>query len=325
MIIAYLSKETLEAHKIGEHNLFLLKEAIWIDMLRPTRKEGLHVEQCLALNIPTREEMREIELSSRLYKNKDTLFMTATMIAQSASPDPKHDAITFVLTKKQLITIRYIEPQAFALFAAYLHKAEFPHEHPYQVLIELLDATIDRLADILETVSHHLEEYSKLIFRPEQAEQKRARPDYQYLIQQIGANADLNTKARECLVTFSRLIPFFGQSGGSQIDEDGQARLGTLSKDVGALSDHANFISSKVNFLLDATLGMINIEQNAIIKIFSVAAVIFLPPTLIASIYGMNFHYIPELSFKGGYFLAIGLMFLSALVPYKYFKRKKWL
>lgn len=325
MIIAYLSKDTLQAHEIEEDNLYLLKEAVWIDLLRPTRKEELQLAEGLALDIPTREEMREIELSSRLYKNKDALFMTATMIAQSESPDPKQDAVTFVLTKKQLITIRYIEPQAFILFIAQLHKFDFVHNHAAVILIELLDATIDRLADILETVGHHLEEFSKFIFTPEQTTQAKEKPDYQELIQQIGINADLNTKARECLVTFSRLIPFFGQSAGSQIDETGQTRLSTLSKDVGALSDHASFISSKVNFLLDATLGLINIEQNAIIKIFSVAAVIFLPPTLIASIYGMNFQFMPELSFKGGYFMAIALMLLSAFIPYKYFKRKKWL
>lgn len=269
--------------------------------------------------------MTEIELSSRLYKQKEALFMTASMIAQSASPDPQHDVVTFIFTRKQLITIRYIEPQAFKLFISQLHSVDFVPNRAATVLIELLEATIDRLADILEVIGHRLEEYSKHIFRPDLAVQGSEKPNYQNLIQKIGANADLNTYARECLVTFSRLIPFFGQSVGTELDTEEHARLGTLSKDIGALSDHASFISSKVNFLLDATLGMINIEQNAIIKIFSVAAVIFLPPTLIASIYGMNFRFIPELNYKWGYFFAIGLMILSALIPYKYFKRKKWL
>ncbi|KTD27073.1 MULTISPECIES: magnesium/cobalt transporter CorA [Legionella] len=325
MITAYLSEETLKAYEVQENNLSLLKEAIWIDLVRPTRAEELLLEKQLNINIPTREEMAEIELSSRLYKQKEALFMTASMIAQSSSPDPQHDAVTFIFTKKQLITIRYIEPQAFKLFVSQLHTIDFVHNRAAIVLIELLEATIDRLADILEVIGHRLEEYSKHIFRPHLATEDSEKPNYQDLIQNIGVNADLNTKARECLVTFSRLVPFFGQSAGTELDNEEQARLGTLSKDIGALSDHASFFSSKVNFLLDATLGMINIEQNAIIKIFSVAAVIFLPPTLIASIYGMNFHFIPELNFKWGYFLAIGLMFLSALIPYKYFKRKKWL
>ncbi|MBA2657805.1 MAG: magnesium/cobalt transporter CorA [Tatlockia sp.] len=321
MIRAYLSKDTLQMNEINETNLSLLNEAVWIDLLLPTKEEEQFLEEKLGLNVPTREEMREIELSSRLYKHKDVLFMTATMIAQSESPDPKVDAVTFVLTKNQLLTIRYIEPQAFKLCVAQLHSFDFIHNDAATILIELLEANIDRLADILENVSHHLEEVSKIIFKTGQEE----KINYSNIIQIIGANADLNTRARECLVTFSRLIPFFGQSAGLQLDSARQTRLSTLSKDVRSLSDHSNFISSKVNFFLDATLGMINIEQNATIKIFSVAAVIFLPPTLIASIYGMNFQIMPELSYKWGYSMALGLMFLSALLPYKYFKRKKWL
>ncbi len=322
MIIAYLSRKTLESHIISESNLPLLDDAVWIDMLSPSREEELQLEKQLSLNIPTREEMREIEISSRLYKNKEAMFMTASMIAHSESPDPVQDVITFVLTKTQLITIRYIEPQSFKLCVSLLNKLDFIHNDAATILIELLEATVDRLADILENVSHKLEKFSKDIFNSNQPAEKL---NYQNMIQILGTNADLNTKVRECLVTFSRLIPFFGQSAGPQLDSARQTRLSTLSKDVGSLSDHSNFISSKVNFLLDATLGMINIEQNAIIKIFSVAAVIFLPPTLIASIYGMNFTVMPELSYKWGYLMALGLMLLSALIPYKFFKRKKWL
>lgn len=325
MITVHLSKSSSGSYEINEDNQALLDDAIWIDLLQPTRKEELFLEQRLALNIPTREEMREIELSSRLYKNKGALFMTATMIAESSSPNPKHDAVTFVLAKQQLITIRYIEPQSFRLFLSQIHRTDFVSKQNSLLLIELLEVTIDRLADILESIGHQLEDTSKTIFRPEQESQGVHKLDYQLLIQQIGVNADLNTNARESLVTFNRLITFFAQSAEAQIENEEKLRLGTLSKDVSALSDHANFISSKVNFLLDATLGLINIEQNSIIKIFSVAAVIFLPPTLIASIYGMNFHFMPELSYKWGYFMAVGLMFLSALLPYKYFKRKKWL
>ncbi|HHF7348860.1 TPA: magnesium/cobalt transporter CorA [Legionella feeleii] len=324
MITAYLDHGALQLHEITENNLHLLKDAIWLDLLHPSKEEERLIEKFLNLNIPTREEMLEIELSSRLYKTKEALFMTALMIARSTSPDPKHDAVTFVLTKQQLITIRYIEPLAFKLFTAKVQKIDINFHQPANLLIELVESAVDRLADMLETVGHRLEEASNTIFRQQQTPNAE-KPDYQQIIQLIGANADLNTKARECLVNFNRLITFFGQSAGPQIDSEGQIRLGTLAKDVGALSDHANFISSKVNFLLDATLGMINIEQNAIIKIFSVAAVIFLPPTLIASIYGMNFHFMPELNFKWGYLVALGLMILSALIPFKYFKRKKWL
>lgn len=322
MITGYL-KENLKPYEMKDNNYSFLKDTIWIDLYRPTKKEEAIVEQAIGLEIPTREEMLEIELSSRLYKNKDALFMTAAMIAYSESSDPQIDAVTFVLTSEKLLTIRYMKPQAFKLFTLQLQKTSELTDRPTELFIQLLEATVDRLADILETVGHRLEDYSKLIFRPE--ENVNESPDYQLLIQGIGNNADLNTKTRESLLSFSRILSFFTQSAKENLDNEELTRLATLSKDVGSLSDHSSFISSKVNFLLDATLGMINIEQNAIIKIFSVAAVIFLPPTLIASIYGMNFKFMPELSYKWGYLVALSLMLLSAYLPYKFFKRKKWL
>lgn len=323
MITAFLDLKMLEPHEITANNQALLKEAIWIDLLSPSKEEEAQVEQCLGLSIPTREEMVEIEFSSRLYRENGTLFMTATMIAQSDSPDPKLDPVTFVLTQQQLITIRYIEPQSFKIVTSHLKKLDTTHCDATVLLIELLDATVDRLADMLELVGHRLDEYSKTIFRP--PNDATVKLDYRQLMQQIGANGDLNTKARESLVSFDRLITFFGQTAGSRIDNEGQLRLATLSKDISSLGDHANFLSTKVNFLLDGTLGMVSIEQNNIIKIVSVAAVIFLPPTLVASIYGMNFHFMPELSWKYGYLLSVGLIVLVAWLPYKYFKHRKWL
>ncbi|OGT53336.1 MAG: hypothetical protein A3E84_01860 [Gammaproteobacteria bacterium RIFCSPHIGHO2_12_FULL_42_13] len=327
MIVAYFEEKILTPQTISAENQVLLKEAIWIDLLCPSRDEERLIERQLNLDIPTREEMSEIELSSRLYKNNHgVLFMTATMLAQSDSAEPKYDAVTFILTGQQLITLRYIEPQSFRLFTSQLQKLEMVNHHALTVFIELLNATVDRLADILEIISHHLDEHSKTIFQPQPMQHTAVNIDYHLLMQQIGMNADINTKVRESLVSFSRLIIFLGQSAGSKIDIDGQlSGLVTLSKDIASLSEHANFISNKVNFLLDATLGMVSIEQNKIIKIFSVAAVIFLPPTLIASIYGMNFRFMPELTWHGGYLFAISLMLLSAWLPYKYFKRRKWL
>ena len=321
-MLAYIDKTMLEPKALPIEHQALLNDAIWIDLLSPSRTEKDEVEQHLEHDIPTREEMVEIELSSRLYKENETLFMTATMIAQSNSVSPMLDAVTFILTPNQLITIRYIEPQSFKLFNAKLKKIDSAHRDAAALLIELLDVTIDRLADILELVGSRLDDYSKTIFRSEN--NTTVKLDYQLMMQKIGANGDLNTKARESLVTFNRLLSFLSQTG-SRIDSEGQLRLTTLSKDIISLSDHANFLSTKVNFLLDATLGMVNIEQNNIIKIFSVAAVIFLPPTLVASIYGLNFHIMPELSWRFGYPCAIGLILFAAWLPYKYFKHRKWL
>ena len=322
-MLAYLNRKMIEPQIITIENHLSLEDSIWIDLFSPSKAEEEKVEQYIGRNIPTRAEMVEIEFSSRLYKENDAIIMTAMMLAQSDSPDPKLDPVTFVLTQKQLITIRYIESQSFKLFISKVKHVDFTHRDAVTLLIELLDATVDRLADILELVAGRLDNYSKTIFRPENNTTEKL--NYQQLMQQIGANGDLNTKARESLLTFNRLISFFGQTAQSRIDKEGKLRLATLSTDVVSLSDHANFLSTKINFLLDATLGMVNIEQNNIIKIFSVAAVIFLPPTLVASIYGMNFHFMPELSWKYGYLLSIGLILTAAWLPYKYFKHRKWL
>lgn len=324
MLYAYTPNHANELVEIDETNRHLIQDALWIDLLNPTKLDEKITERALNIDIPTRDEMREIEISSRLYKEDGILFMTATMLAESHTPDVKYDAVTFILTEKQLISIRYIEPQAIKLFSHKLAK-QFAHDDPPTLLIDLLETTVDRLADILEAVGRHLEEHSRGIFRPELSSQTNQSLDYQLLLQQIGVNGDVNTKTRESLVSFNRLITFFTQNMANKLSADNQVRLLTLSKDILSLSDHANFISSKVNFLLDATLGMVSIEQNKIIKIFSVAAVIFLPPTLIASIYGMNFQHMPELYWRGGYGMAIILMLLSAWLPYKYFKSRKWL
>jgi magnesium transporter len=319
MIIAWYLNGKFKQEEITNNNHYLIEDALWLDLISPTHEEEALIEKTLNLNIPTREEMREIEISSRLYKEEDILFMTATMVAQSESIAPHQDAVTFILTDKQLISIRYIEPQAFKLFASIVPKLRINAPAPF--LTELLDATIDRFADVLEMISHQLEVFSQNIFHPHTPNTS----GYQLLLQQLGMNGALNSKMVESLMSFNRLISFFDQSAGEAIDNNDHVRLLTLSKDINSLNDHAHFISNKISFLLDATLGMVQIEQNAIIKIFSVAAVIFLPPTLIASIYGMNFKIIPELSWKYGYIFAIGLMLFVSWLPYKYFKFRKWL
>ncbi len=323
MIIAWFARHKFEHQEITLENQALLKDAIWIDLISPTIEEEVLIEQHAGVDVPTREEMAEIEISSRLYKENDVLFMTATMIAHSHSTEPEFAPISFILTPNQVITIRYIEPLSFKLFGAYLKKIKSPQMNVITLLTELLDLNIDRLADILEFIGHRLDQYSQTIFQAQN--NQKTKLNYHQLMQQVGANGDLNTKVLESLMSFNRLITYFGQKVNAKINHDEQLQIMTLSNDIASLNDHAHFVSNKINFLLDATLGMINIEQNNVIKIFSVAAVIFLPPTLIASIYGMNFHFIPELSWKYGYVLAIALMLLAAWLPYKYFKFRKWL
>jgi magnesium transporter len=323
MILAYLSQNELKPEIITPQNQALLHDAIWIDLLLPSKEEEVLIEKLLKLDIPPREVLQGIEPSSRLYKENGTLFMTTTMIAKSDSSDPKCDAITLIVKDNKLITVRYIEPQAFALFTTHLSKLTTENHSAFHLILELLDATIDRLADISERIGRSLDSYSQTIFRTQASE--TAKLDYKRLLQDLGSNGDLNAKAWESLASLNRLILFFEQAVSTKLEEDTSSRLITLSKDITALSEQVKFLTSKINFLLDATLGMVNIEQNNIIKIFSIAAVIFLPPTLIASIYGMNFEIIPGLKWRFGYSFSIILMLLSGWLPYQFFKMKKWL
>lgn len=300
-------------------------ELVWVDLLNPTHEEEVDVERLLGTEIPTREEMHEIELSSRLYQENGALHATATLVTQADTEEPETHAVTFLLVKQCLITIRYVNPRPFRMFISRTGKMELLQYQGSTVFTGLLELIVDRLADILEMAGHNIDGMTRKIFRPKLNREGDERTDFQALLQEIGINGDLISKTRESMVSVSRLLSFILQAPQFRHGTDEHGRISTLLRDIAPLSDHANFLSNKVNFLLDATLGMISIEQNAIIKIFSVAAVVFLPPTLVASIYGMNFHLMPELDWHLGYPMAIILMILSAFLPYKYFKRKKWL
>lgn len=303
-------------------------ELVWIDLLEPSDEEEAEIERLLGVDIPTREEMAEIEISSRLYHEDDALFMTATLPAQVERDEPIFAPVSFVLTPARLITVRYHEPRAFQTFPVRAAKTPMGCATGEGVLLALLEVTVDRLADILERAVRDIDGISHDIFRPATGPGRGARSrNLQAVLVSIGAVGDLTSGIRDCLVTLDRLVSFFGFGLGQRgkVPKETRERLRTLSRDIHSLTDHAGFVSQKITFLLDATLGMINIEQNAIIKIFSVAAVVFLPPTLIASLYGMNFEFMPELSWPYGYPFAIGLMIVSAILPYLFFKRRGWL
>ncbi len=297
---------------------------LWIDLLRPTPVEVTRVEAALGVELPSHEDMQEIEVSSRLYKENDALFMTATLLARTTTDQPEALPVSFILAGSALMTIRYGEPRSFQAFVNRAQRHQSDCGTGESVLASLLDAVTDRTADILERIAGDIDKVSALVFEQQAGDPMKAR-DFKAILHEIGRRGDLLSKARESLVSLGRLLTFLVQNLEAKPSRDNRNRLRTLLRDVHALTDHASFLSNKINFLLDATLGMVNIEQNAIIKIFTVAAVAFMPPTLIASIYGMNFAHMPELSWPIGYPIAIGLMVLSALLPFLYFKRRGWL
>lgn len=299
---------------------------VWIDLLNPTMEEERAVERALAVEMPTHEEMREIEVSSRLYEEGSAIYMTATILAKSDSPQPEATVVTFIVVGEVLVTLRYGEPAPFRTFATRCLRQHAMRTSGEAVLMGLLDAVIDRVADLLEHIGFDIDALSSSVFEPAaDGGGSGSSEDFKVLLRRIGRNGDLTSKCRESLVSLNRMLTFITSLADLPARKDIDARIGTLSHDVQSLSDHATFLSGKVNFLLDATLGMLNIAQTNIIKIFSVAATVFLPPTLIASIYGMNFEHMPELEWYIGYPLALVMMVASAVLPYFFFKHKRWL
>ncbi len=298
----------------------------WVDLLNPTEEEETWLEKLLRIEIPTRAEMHEIELSNRFYQENGALYATATIIAGADTPSPETHALTFVLTGNCLVTVRYSDPHFLRAFMERVQKGGACHGGA--ILAALLEAIVNRIADTLEVAGHHIDSLSAIIFRPEQqagAADSAPSPDFAEILRQIGIKGDLVSKTRESLISLARLFSFVSHSTYFSAESADNGKLQTLRLDVPALSDHASFLSNKISFLLDATLGLINTQQNTIIKIFSVAAVVFLPPTLVASIYGMNFAFMPELHWTFGYPMAVALMILSAFLPYTFFRKKGWL
>lgn len=303
----------------------------WLDLLNPTPEEESQLEAALGLDVPTREEMEEIEVSSRLYVENGAAYVTALVLSKTDTEAPVISPVTFILADKRLITVRYENPKAFAVFAARAQKVSLGADSADLALAGLLEAIIERMADVLERATRDIDRISHDIFKTPHKTPTRTR-DFQTILIDLGRKGDFASNVRDSLVTLNRAIGYLvlytdqrqKEGRDKKSDKEFRARLKSVARDAGSLSDHVSFVSQKITFLLDATLGMVNIEQNQIIKIFSIAAVAFLPPTLIASLYGMNFKHMPELDQPLAYPLAILAMILSAVVPLIYFKRRGW-
>ena len=297
----------------------LAEDAVWIDLLHPTREEEVAVERALGVELPTRDEMAEIEPSSRLYQEGGATVMIATLLTNSEGAKPLNTPVTFVLAGNRLVTIRYGEPRAFGAVAEKAERQPDTATSGVQVFIGLLDAVVDRLADILERTSNEVERTSQDVFsRPRGA-------SFEDIIDRLGRAQIVDGKARDSLVSLSRLMSFGSLADQVEQDMDCREHLKTLQRDVQSLTDHTSYQSGNITFLLDAAMGLINIEQNSILKRFSVFSIMFIPPTLVAGIYGMNFHMMPELDWKFGYGFALILIVIGMVGPIAYFKRKGWL
>ena len=323
MLSVYIPHGTTLERRIVESGA-LPDEAVWIDLVSPTTIEDKLVEELLGVAVPTREEMQEIEVSSRLYVENGARYMTATLMCQSDTASPKTTPVTFILSGHRLVTVRYDDPRPFAIVEHRLSRNCPAKINGEMVLVDLLDAVIDRSADILERIGSEVDQISRTIFEPD--DDKVETSEYNDILKGLGRKGDLTSKVRESQVSIGRLVLFLANEAETmRWPKDARAQVNSMQRDVVSLSDHSTYLTNKITFLLDALLGSVTIQQNNVIKLFSVAAVVFMPPTLVASIYGMNFKHMPELDWFVGYPLALGLMIAAAVGPYFFFKWKKWL
>ena len=293
-------------------------DAIWIDLIEPTREEDVAVEKALGLSIPTREEMAELEASSRVYRENGATYVTADIITHGDDPLPGVEPVTFVLTHGPLVTIRYADPKPFSLLIDKLQREPALCASGTDMFLNLMEAVIDRASDILSKNVARVEAIAGHVFSGKKA------VGFDKLITKLGQAQMANARIEQSLAGLSRIFAFIGVDERADTD-DTRAHLRSLTRDAESLMAHNQSVAASINFQLSAALGLINIEQSSIIKIFSVAAVALLPPTLIASINGMNFDFMPELSKPWGYPAALIAMVVSVMLPLAWFKRKGWL
>jgi magnesium transporter len=306
-------------------------EAVWIDLLQPTPEETAFVERATGLDLPSREELSEIESSSRLQTRDGALYLSAPLIFRAQSEMPLATPVGFVLTRERLVTVRFEELTAFRNF---IRREITTTDEPLTsgaVFAELMDAVVDRLADLLEHIASELDILSHRLFRtPTAAARVGWRPparqsaDLRLILRHVGGNGDLVSKIRDSLLGVGRIAPYAASNAGAWLTPEIGRRLRTLRHDIASLADYAAHLDNKVQLLLDATLGLINVEQNNIIKVLTVVSVVGLPPTLVASIYGMNFKAMPELDWSWGYPYALAAIALSAVLPILWCKWRGW-
>lgn len=303
----------------------------WLDLVNPTREEETRVEEALGISVPTREDMKDIEPSSRLFVEGGDTFITASLVYKSETEHPDLADVAFILTGSCLLTVRYADPRSFRLFAAALQRgtgsvadaANHSQTTAAHLLARLMETIVDRTAEIMEQEAARIDALSAQVFT---AGTKRRPPRYlEERLLDVASRHRMLSKVRESLASLARVTTFLQSVPAVQADQDARALCNTVSRDVQSLSEHVSFMSGNITFLLDASLGLINVEQNAIIKIFSIASVVFLPPTLVASIYGMNFRFMPETEWTLGYPMSLAAMLVSAVVPFYFFRWKGWL
>ena len=298
---------------------------VWIDLIDPSDEERASVATLTGLLVPSRGDLDEIESSSRLFRRGDTLYLTTPLTRRTAARTAA-TPLGIVANARWLLTVRFTDYPAFETYARVVEASLEPLGTP-ALLVGLLEAIVDRLADVLERVGGELDGLSARIFADNSDKRSARNLDgrLRSLLKNVGRNGDTVSMIRDSLLGLTRMVLFLNDEIAAAPDKRLQARLKTVEHDLRSLSDYDTQVTDKVQFLLDATLGFINIEQNNGIRVITVASIIGVAPTLVASIYGMNFKNIPELSWSFGYYYALCLMAATVILPLIWFRRLGWI
>ena len=298
--------------------------AVWLDLLDPSEEERAATAALAGLRVPAQAEIVEIERSSRLRVEGEALYLSMPVTAPAGDGGRVLASLGFVLSPRHLLTLRTSALPVFDLYADAL--AAGPARTSGEVFVGLLEAIVDRLADVLEQAAADLATLSRRVFHTDAAPRTHRDEDLvlRATLRRIGLAGDLVSNLRDSLLGIGRIVPYVADTA-NWLAENLKPRLKTLAQDIASLSEYDTRLSDKVQFLLDATLGFLNIEQNNGIKVLTVVSVVGIPPTLIASIYGMNFKGMPELGWTWGYPYGLTMIGLSIVVPLIWFRMKRWL
>ncbi|QIR14826.1 magnesium/cobalt transporter CorA [Shewanella aestuarii] len=288
---------------------------LWLDLFKPNDEEREWLSRFSSEDVPDEEDINEIEASARFFQNQDGLHINS-LFPQRVGSDVRAVNVSFNLRDNFLLTIREEDVGLIRLLRNYLRLGRLDIDTPQVLLLELFNLKVDYLSDLIEDVYTVLDNLSEQVFNDEELDA---------VFKQITVQENSNGKIRLSLLDTQRSLRYMQRYYRSQLSDDNLKDIREMLSDIESLMPHSQFIFDKLKFLLDAAMGFSGLQQNKIIKIFSVSAVVFLPPTLIASSYGMNFARMPELAWQYGYPMAVGLMFASAAGTYFFFKRKGWL
>jgi magnesium transporter len=307
--------------------------AIWFDLLNPEPEDYAFVTRETGLALPSHEDLTEIENSSRLSADGPVLTLSMPIVTRAENNIMRSSVCGFVLAPDRLVTIRFASSLVFDNFAAQPHETgESGEPQSAFVFIGVLEAIVDRQADVLEKLRSELDHLSHQVFhhrfgsenREKALQRRNTEADLQAILVTLGRDYDTISFLRDSQLGVARIAPYV-EGAAPWLPHSVAIRLKSVQKDISSLNEFSTHLTDKVQFLLDATLGLINIAQNSLIKVLTIVSIVGIPPTLVAGIYGMNFHDMPELSWTYGYGYGWAVMILSAILPLAWFRTKGWL